>query len=89
MLEFTISETFDHWEDIIYKTPELTGQSFGINNSHCKTRLDNTGGTLYMYDGISIMHDYNYANTNIDIRDALFSQGREFYGFRKRFKNKY
>ena len=87
LLEFTISETFDHWEDIIYKTPALTGQSFGINNSNCTTRLDNTGGTIYMYDGISIMHDYNYANTNIDIRDALFSQGREFYGFRKRFKN--
>ena len=54
-----------------------TGQSFGINNN-CKTRLDNTGGTIYMYDGISITHDYNYANTNIDISGCLSPQGREF-----------
>lgn len=85
--EFTISETFDHWEDIIYKTPGLTGQSFGINDRHAKVKLDNTGGTIFMYDDISIMHDYTYANTALDVREALATQGREFFGFRRRFKN--
>ncbi len=86
LLEFTISETFDHWNDIIYKSPNLTGQSFGINSYHKDVKLHNTGGTIYMYDDISIMHDYTYANTAFDAREALFAQARDFHGFRDRFR---
>ena len=39
-----------------------------------------------MYDDISIMHDYTYADTRYDVREALASQAREFWGFRKRFE---
>lgn len=85
LLEFTQSETFEHWNDIIYKSPNLVGQSFGINNYHKDVKLHNTGGTIMMYDDISIMHDYTYANTAFDIRDALFAQARDFDGFRDRF----
>ena len=87
LLEFTISETFEHWNDIIYKSPNLQGQSFGINDYHKSVKLNNTGGTIFMYDDINIMHDYTYANTAFDIRDALFAQARDFTGFRKRFKS--
>lgn len=83
--EFTIAETFEHWNDIIYKTPGLTGQSFGINDYHKSVKLTNTGGTIFMYDDISIMHDYTFANRNFDVREALSKQAREFTGFRKRF----
>ena len=86
LLEFTQSETFEHWNDMIYKSPNLTGQSFGINNYHKDVKLHNTGGTIMMYDDISIMHDYTYANTDLDIRDALSKQARDFVGFRERFK---
>ena len=83
---FTISETFQHWNDIIYKTPGLGGQSFGINNRHSSAKLPGIGGTIFMYDDISIMHDYTYADTSYDVRDALATQARDFDGFRKRFK---
>lgn len=84
--DFTISETFDHWEDLIYKTPELSGQSFGINDSRNRV-YTGAGGTIFMYDDISIMHDYTYADTRYDVREALASQAREFWGFRRRFES--
>ena len=85
LTEFTISETFDHWNSFIRCVNDFSGESFGINNYHKRVQHENVGGTIFKHHNISIMHDLNYADPRIDIRESLFRQAKEYWAFKRRF----
>ena len=84
---FTITETMGHWRSLLRHTPGFTGNSFGFNNYHKTTQVDDTGGEIFMHNDISIMHDLNYANDAINLQESLYDQANDYWGFKKRFIN--
>lgn len=83
----TITETLKHWKSLLLHTPNFTGESFGFNNYHKTTQVDDAGGEIFMHNDISIMHDLNYANDSINIQESLFNQANDYWSFKRRFMN--
>jgi len=88
MLEtLTITETLGHWESKIRSTIDFTGLSYGNNNSHKKTKVTGLGGEIFIHNEPSIMHDLNYADNRINIKESLAAQGRDWWAFKRRFES--
>ena len=82
---FTMSETIDHWLDKLVVNPGYSGTMFGENNYASIVHTPYYGGTMFIHPDISIMHDINYSDTNLNITATLNEQANEWYAFRKRF----
>ena len=82
---FTMSETIDHWLDKLTVNPGYSGTMFGSNNYSTIVHTPYYGGTLFVHPDISIMHDINYSDKNLNISATLHEQANEWYAFRKRF----
>lgn len=84
METFTISETINHWADKLNVLPGFNGKTFGNNNYASVPHTAYYGGTIFMHEDISIMHDINYANEKLTMTGALVEQAKEFVAFRDR-----
>ena len=82
---FTISETIDHWIDKLVVNPGYSGTMFGENNYSTIVHTPYYGGTMFVHPDISIMHDVNYSDKNLNISAVLHEQANEWYAFRQRF----
>lgn len=85
--QFTLSETFNHWESLITSIPNIKGEAIGSNNYHKIQKTLTYGGTISLTDENSIMYDMCYSNPNMNVTQALYEQGRDWWSFRKRFTN--
>jgi len=81
---FTMSETINHWTDKLNAMPGFDGNMLGDNNFASIPHTTHHGGTIFMHENISAMHDINYSNNNLTITGALVEQGKEFDAFRTR-----
>ena len=84
---FTISETADHWKDIMLAIPGFDGNVFGENNFSSSIRLSSYGGKIFLNENTGIMHDMQYINKEYSITGALFEQGQDYDAFITRFRN--
>lgn len=84
---FTISETADHWKDMMLAIPGFTGSVFGENNFSSSIRLSSYGGKIFLNENTGIMHDIQYINKEYSITGALFEQGQDYDAFITRFRN--
>ena len=82
---FTMSETIDHWLDKLTVNPGYSGTMFGDNNYSSIVHTPYYGGTMFIHPDISIMHDVNYSDKDLNITATLHEQANEWYAFRKRF----
>lgn len=82
---FTMSETIDHWLDKLTANPGYSGTMFGDNNYSSIVHTPYYGGTMFVHPDISIMHDINYSDKDLNITATLHEQANEWYAFRKRF----
>ena len=82
---FTMSETIDHWLDKLTVNPGYSGTMFGDNNYSTIVHTPYYGGTMFVHPDISIMHDINYSDKDLNISATLDEQANEWYAFRKRF----
>lgn len=82
---FTISETIDHWLDKLTVNPGYSGTMFGSNNYSSIVHTPYYGGTMFVHPDISIMHDINYSDKDLNITATLHEQANDWYAFRKRF----
>ena len=64
--------------------PGFNGKTFGNNNYASVPHTAYYGGTIFMHEDISIMHDINYANEKLTMTGALVEQAKEFVAFRDR-----
>ena len=87
MYDFTISETMDHWTDMMVAMPGFEGDVFDKNNYNQINKFTTYGGTIFLNEDISIMHDAAYANNNMSITGALVEQGTDYDVFKVRFRN--
>jgi hypothetical protein len=83
--EFTMSETIDHWLDKLTVNPGYSGTMFGDNNYSSIVHTPYYGGTMFVHPDISIMHDINYSDKDLNITAILNEQANDWYAFRKRF----
>lgn len=81
---FTISETMDHWKSKLNATPGFDGKTYGENNFASIPRTSCYGGTIFMHEDTSIMHDITYVDNELSITGALLEQAKEFIAFRTR-----
>ena len=81
---FTMSETINHWEDKLNAMPEFDGDMFGDNNFATIPHTTQHGGTIFVHENNSVMHDINYSNKHLTVSGALVEQGKEFDAFRTR-----
>ena len=84
---FTISETLAHWQDILVSTPSFEGDAYGVNNYDRITRFTTFGGTIFLHEDNSIMHDIQYTDGSLSITGALVEQGTDYDAFVTRFRN--
>lgn len=82
---FTMSETTAHWLDKLTVNPGYSGTMFGSNNYSTIVHTPYYGGTMFIHPDISIMHDINYSDKNLNITATLHEQANDWYAFRKRF----
>ena len=83
----TVSETLDHWADIIRQSPEIDGQIIGTNNSHRLPQLPQYGGTILIHDYNILPHSLTITTPDFNITNALMEQGKDWYAFKERVKN--
>jgi len=83
----TITETLGHWESKIRSVIGFTGLSYGNNNSYKKTKVTGLGGEIFIHQEPSLMHDLNYADNRINIKESLAAQGRDWWAFKRRFES--
>lgn len=81
---FTINETLGHWKSKLNSMPGFNRNTFGENNYSTIPHPTYFGGTIFMHEDLSIMHDINYADSRLSITGALLEQGTEFVAFRQR-----
>jgi len=81
---FTISETINHWTDKINAMPGFDGSLYGENNFASIPHTTQNGGTIFIHENNSILHDINYSNKHLTLSGALVEQGKEFDAFRTR-----
>ena len=81
---FTISQTLNHWKDKLNVMPGFDNNTFGENNYASVPHTPYYGGTIFLHEDLSIMHDINYADTKLSITGSLLEQGTEFVAFRQR-----
>ena len=81
---FTMSETINHWTHKLNAMPNFNGGMFGDNNFTTIPHTTQDGGTIFIHENNSAMHDINYSNKNLTITGVLTEQGKEFDAFRKR-----
>ena len=84
---FTLSETLPHWKSIIETAPGFIGNSSGLNNYCQLPKIKSFGGEIFMHEDVSIMHDYSYSSNDMNISQALYEQGMEWYSFKSRLIN--
>lgn len=84
---FTVSETANHWKDMMLALPGFNGSVFGENNYRNSIRLQSYGGTIFLHEDSGIMHDMNYINNELSVTGALFEQGQDYDAFITRFRN--
>lgn len=82
--EITFSETVEHWMGLLESQPNFQGQTFGINNYDYSATVKNAGGKIFISDQTALLHDYAYANDDINVTEALQSQAKEWENFRNR-----
>ena len=81
---FTLSETLAHWSSKLNTLPGFDGNTFSENNFASVPNTSSYGGTIFMSDDISIMHDLNYSDNKLSLTGALNEQANEFVSFRDR-----
>jgi len=81
---FTISETINHWTDKLNTMPGFNGTMLNDNNFASIPHTTQYGGTIFVHENSSAMHDINYSNKHVSITGALLEQGKEFDAFRTR-----
>ena len=81
---FTISETINHWTDKLNTMPGFNGTMLSDNNFASIPHTTQYGGTIFVHENSSAMHDINYSNKHVSITGALLEQGKEFDAFRTR-----
>ncbi len=84
LTDFTIGETFNHWISLIQHQPGFDGVAYGNNNYDYIPKTNTLGGTIYITDSSPIIHDYTYANKNLDLTEGIKNQAKEWYAFRNR-----
>lgn len=83
--DITVSETLDHWTDLLERMPDFEGQSFGNNNSYKILQTPIGGGKIIIHENPTVGFDIAYADSRLDIGASLFEQGRDYWGFKQRF----
>jgi len=81
---FTISETINHWTDKLNAMPGFNGSTFGENNFNSVPHTTQNGGTIFIHENNSVMHDINYSNKSLTLSGVLLEQGKDFDAFRTR-----
>jgi len=84
---FTITETADHWKDMMLAIPGFNGVPFGENNYSSSIRLASYGGKIFLNESTGIMHDIQYMDKEFSITGALYEQGQDYDAFITRFRN--
>ena len=83
----TISETAEHWKDMMLAMPGFEGNVFGKNNFSSIQRLSNYGGKIMLHNDSGVMHDVQYMDKTKSITGALYEQGQDYDAFVLRFRN--
>ena len=80
---FTMSETINHWTDKLNSMPGFD-ITLTDNNYASIPHTTQYGGTIFVHENNTTMHDINYSNKKATITGALLEQGKEFNAFRTR-----